>query len=385
MRVTPTPADWARARDILCIRLDTIGDVLMTTPAIRALKEVRSDRRITLMTSRAGAAVAALVPEIDDVIVYDAPWLKATPPRPDSRREYAMADLLRERGFDAAVIFTTFSQSPLPTALLCYLADIPLRLAHCRENAYHLLTTRVVEREPEHGIRHEVERQLDLVAAVGGHTGDRRLSLRMPPDDRARVAALLASLGVGDGEGGTWFVLHPGATAPSRRYPPELFADAVERIVERTGASVLVTGDATEVELAERVRAGAPGRSHVLAGVLTLGELSALIAHAPVLLTNNTGPAHIAAAVGTPVVDLYALTNPQHTPWMVPSRVLSHDVPCRNCFRSICPERHHRCLLGVRPDQVADAVLELLAGARAPEVPARDARPCPGPLLSLGS
>jgi ADP-heptose:LPS heptosyltransferase len=73
------------------------------------------------------------------------------------------------------------------------------------------------------------------------------------------------------------------------------------------------------------------------------------------------------------VVDLYALTNPQHTPWMVPSRVLSHDVPCRNCFRSICPELHHECLRGVRPQQVADAVCELLAGARLPWPPATSA------------
>jgi lipopolysaccharide heptosyltransferase II len=362
--VTPAAAEWAQARDVLCVRLDTIGDVLMTTPAIRALKEAHAGRRITLLTSRAGAAAGALVPDVASVIVYDAPWLKATPARPDSRHEHAMADLLRDREFHAAVIFTTFSQSALPSALLCYLADIPLRLAHARENAYQLLTTRIVEREPEHGIRHEVERQLDLVAAIGCHARDRRLSLRVPPDDRARVRMLLASLDIEDGE--PWLVLHPGASAPSRRYPPELFADAIARVVERTGATVVVTGDAAEGELATQVCTGIPGRSRVLAGALTLGELSALIADAPVLLTNNTGPAHIAAAVGTPVVDLYALTNPQHTPWMVPSRVLSHDVPCRNCFRSICPELHHACLRGVRPQQVADAVCELLAGAGRP-------------------
>jgi lipopolysaccharide heptosyltransferase II len=361
--VTPAAVEWEQAANVLCVRLDTIGDVLMTTPAIRALKESRPGRRITLLTSGAGAAAGVLVPEIDSVIVYDAPWLKATPTRPDSRPEHAMAELLRDGGFQAAAIFTTFSQSALPSALLCYLADIPLRLAHARENAYQLLTTRVAEPEPANDTRHEVERQLDLVARVGCSTADRRLSLRVSPDDRMRVRALLASLEIDAGS--PWLVVHPGASAPSRRYPPEMFVEALALVVERTSATVVVTGSASEHELAALVCAGIPGRAHELAGVLSLGELSALIADAPVLLTNNTGPAHIAAAVGTPVVDLYALTNP-HTPWMVRSHVLSHDVPCRNCFRSVCPELHHECLRGVRPEQVADAVVNLLTGTAVP-------------------
>jgi lipopolysaccharide heptosyltransferase II len=373
--MTPV-ADWADARNVLAVRLDTIGDVLMTTPAIRALKESGGPRRITLLTSQAGAVVGRLVPEVDDVITYDAPWLKATLPRRDSRGEYAMARVLSARLFDAAVIFTTFSQSALPAALLCHLADIPLRLAHCRENPYQLLTTRVPESEPELGIRHEVERQLALVGAVGCSTLDRRLSLRVPPDDRARVRVLLDSLNL---NGDTpWILVHPGATAPSRRYPPELFAEALSEIVRRTGARVVATGNASEADLVMRACTSVTTRAESLAGQLTLGELAALIAEAPVLLTNNTGPAHIAAALGTAVVDLYALTNPQHTPWLVRSRVLWHDVPCRNCFRSVCPEGHHLCLRGVRPSDVADAVCGLLPGARGSAAPSAGEAP---PLL----
>ena len=104
-----------------------------------------------------------------------------------------------------------------------------------------------------------------------------------------------------------------------------------------------------------------PSRIEIGAGVLALDELAALIALAPVLIANNTGPAHIAAAVGTPVVDLYALTNPQHTPWMVPNRVLSHDVPCKYCYKSVCPEGHHHCLRLITPSEVVRATYELLA------------------------
>jgi ADP-heptose:LPS heptosyltransferase len=110
--------------------------------------------------------------------------------------------------------------------------------------------------------------------------------------------------------------------------------------------------------------------SQSLAGEVKLAELVALVAAAPLLLSNNTGPVHIAAAVGTPVVDLYALTNPQHTPWLVTSRVLSHDVPCKWCYKSVCPERHNNCLTLVTPEKVVRAVAELYA-----ETAALDERP----------
>jgi ADP-heptose:LPS heptosyltransferase len=97
-----------------------------------------------------------------------------------------------------------------------------------------------------------------------------------------------------------------------------------------------------------------------LAGQLGTEELAAVIDAATLLVSNNTGPVHIAAATGTPVVVLYALTNPQHTPWKVPSRVLFHDVPCRNCYRSVCPEGHHNCLRLVTPEEVVSAATDLL-------------------------
>jgi ADP-heptose:LPS heptosyltransferase len=100
--------------------------------------------------------------------------------------------------------------------------------------------------------------------------------------------------------------------------------------------------------------------SHSLAGRLTFEELAALIAKAPLLISNNTSAVHLASAVSTPVVDLYALTNPQHTPWRVPCRVLFEDVPCRFCYKSVCPEGHHRCLRGVAPEALVSAAIDLL-------------------------
>lgn len=356
---------WDQAEKILCARLDTLGDVLMTTPALRAVKQSSPYCRVTLLTSPAGAAAAALVPEIDHVIVYDAPWLKATSPRSDSSPEYALAEQLRQLHFDAAIIFTVYSQNPLPTAFLFYLADIPLRLAHCRENPYQLLTDWVPDPEPYTQIRHEVRRQLDLVATVGYHTQDERLSLRIPVEAQATALRLLVELGMDLKQ--PWVVIHPGVTAPSRRYPPEGYAEVARQLAAKLGCQVLFTGTEPEQELVEYIQAEVGVPTYSLVGRLNLGELAALLAMAPVLVANNTGPVHVAAAVGTPVVDLYALTNPQHTPWGVANRVLFHDVPCKYCYKSICPEGHHHCLRLVTPEAVVRATTELLDQSLTPK------------------
>jgi ADP-heptose:LPS heptosyltransferase len=350
----PGAAAWRAARRVLCVRVDAMGDVLMTTAAMRALRT--GGRSITLLTSPAGAELAPLVPEVDETIPYDAPWTK--PGGGDAGADLAMVDRLAAGRFDAAVIFTVYSQSPLPAALLCRMAGIPLRLAHCRENPYDLLSDWVPEPEPDGGVRHEVRRQLDLVAAVGAATDDERLSLRVPAPARRRVDDLLRAEGIEPPE--QFAVLHPGASAPSRRYPEEHFTDAARALSERHRVTLVLTGDGSEVALARRIAAlvGPPVVS--LAGRLPLPELAALLQRSQVLIAGNTGPVHVAAAVGTPVVDLYALTNPQHPPWGVPARVLYHWVPCRWCYRSVCPEGHHRCLRMIEPGEVVRAALELL-------------------------
>jgi lipopolysaccharide heptosyltransferase II len=360
-------AVWAAAENVLAVRLDQTGDLLMTTPALRALR-ADGARHVTLLTSPAAAEAAALLPDIDDVIVYDAPWMKATAPRCSSAPDLALIERLRARRFDAAVIFTVYSQSSLPAALLLYLAGIPLRLAHCHENPYQLLSDWLPDPEPAQAVRHEVQRQLDLVAAVGCTTDDTRLALRVPEAARRRVRALFDAEGLDRAR--PWALLHPGASAPSRRYPAAKLAAAARELIACDGWQIVLCGGPSEKALVEEVRAAIGTPLLMLAGGLDLGELAALIEAAPLLIGNNSGPAHIAAAVDTPVVDLYALTNPQHTPWGVPARVLSHDVPCRNCCKSVCPLGHHACLELVEPAAVAAAARELLA-AGTPAAPAR--------------
>lgn len=362
---------WHLKRKLLCVRLDSAGDVLMTTPALTALKEAVPGRHLTLLTSPSGARAARLVPALDEIIEFEAPWMK--PPRSDVAHDRALINRLAAADYDGAVIFTVFSQNPLPAAYLVYLAGVPACLAHCRENAYHLLSDRVPEPEPQQRVRHEVRRQLDLVATTGAKPSSEALSIAIPPAARRRAGAALATLRIP--RDGPLVVAHVGATAPSRRYPPQRFAEALDLLIIEQRARVVLTGDASEVALVESVRGSMRTSAYTLAGCLDFAELCAIIESADVLVSNNTAPVHIAGAVGTPVVDLYALTNPQHVPWRVPHRVLYRDVPCRYCYQSICPAGHHDCLAQVAPAEIADAVRGLLDSTFEPVRATLDALP----------
>lgn len=370
---------WEHVRRVLAIRLDNLGDVLMTTPALQALKASLPGVHITLLASPSGAALAPHVPAVDEVIAWTAPWAKA--PEQDAHEpallghaELALVAELAGGRFDAAVIFTVCTQSALPAALLCRLAGIPLRLAHCRENPYGLLTDWVRDTEvPRPGMRHEVQRQLDLVAHVGLHTPDDRLTLRYGAEHAKQLWRKFSA--AGGALDRPHIVVHPGATAASRRWAPERFGTAADALVQATGCQVVWCGSEAELPLIERARAGmeCPGLS--LAGQLSLGELAALIGSAQLTLCNNSAASHIAAALDRPAVVLYALTNPQHTPWRNPARVLSHEVPCRDCLKSTCPQGDHPCLNGVTPQAVVEAGLGLLAVP--PAVPVRMSSPSP--------
>ena len=352
-------APWQRARRILCVRLDSLGDVLMCTPAMRALRRAVPGRTLTLLGSPAGAAALPFIPELDDAIAWSAPWTKSSAPAGTPAPIAALA----ARAFDAAVIFTTYTQSALPAALLCQLAGIPLRLAHCRENPYDLLSDWIPDPEPATLVRHEVQRQLALVQRVGCRSADLGLSFVPRPADFTAARARLAAAGIDPDR--PWILLHPGASAASRRYPAAHWAHVVRLLAQELQLPLVLTGSAEESELVDGIQFASAVPAVSLAGRLTLGELGAALRLAAVAVTNNTGPAHMAAAVGTPVVDLYALTNPQHTPWNVRSRVLFHDVPCRFCYKSTCPEGHQACLAGIEPRRVVEAVRALLDATRA--------------------
>jgi len=385
-------AGWRQARRVLLIRLDNLGDVLMTTPALAAVRESLPEAQLTLLAAPSMTALAPHLPEVDRIVGFHAPWMKAgaaalaADDPPLGRDERQAVAQWADEGYDAAIIFTVCTQSVFPAATMCRLAGIPRVLGHARERAYGLLSDEIPDRdEVGDGMRHEVRRQLDLVGAVGLRTRDERLRFRVLESDRDAVRQSLVAAGVGPRQ--PFVIVHPGASAPSRRYPADRLGESAgllrQAMAWRAGGTaeappaIVVCGGPGEESLvqdtvqalaaADLPTSAAQGR--VLSPRLSsVGELAALIAEADLLIGNNSGPVHLAAAVGTPVVDLYALTNPQHTPWQVPSRVLFRDVPCRFCQKSLCPEGHHRCLSGVSPREVAAAAIALMP-ARFPAMP----------------
>jgi ADP-heptose:LPS heptosyltransferase len=304
--------------------------------------------------------VGLLNPDIAEVITYQAPWVDPWRKLPhDSAREQQMIARLKAYHFDGAIIFTSFRQSALPAAYMCYLADIPLRAAASIDGPGSLLTTR--HKHPER-MMHEVERGLDLVAALGMETMGRDLVLNVPDEALAEVSTLLGQRGV---NGHPLVAVHPGCSMPARTYSWEMYAEVINLLIAQTGTYVAVTGGEDECELVDHIieRIRSPYRNHVLpiVEVLPFSQFCALIRLADLMITNNTGPMHIAAAVKTPVVVLFALTNPpeQWRPWRVPQCLLYHDVPCRICYSRVCPYQHE-CLRLVSPQMVVNAAMELL-------------------------
>lgn len=325
----------------LAVRLDSAGDVLLAGPAIRAL--AAGSDRLTLACGPKGLEAAGLLPGVDDVIEVDAPWVPLDPDPFDRRVIDEFARAIERDLPDRGVIFTSEHQSPLPVALLLRLAGVPFVAATSADHAGTLLDVRL---RPTNC--HEVERGLALAAACGDRLpdGDDRLRLRSPLPRAALPPR-------------PYVVLHPGASVPARAVPARAAAGFVER-AEVLGRRVVVTGAAQEVDAALGDRHG-PLVTR-LGGCTSLAELAAVIAGADAVVVGNTGPAHLAAAVGTPVVSVFAPVVPwfRWAPWRVPTRRLGHqDISCAGCRARACPREGQPCVGEVTARALWQAVDEL--------------------------
>lgn len=344
-----------RSPHVLVARLDSEGDVLLAGPALRAV--AAGAREVTLLCGPRGRAAAALLPGVDRVLVHRAPWIDPEPEPVSRERCLELIDRLAALRLDAAVVLTSFHQSALPTALLCRMAGVPRVAAISEDYPGALLDVR--HRPPDD--MHEVERGLSLAAAAG---------FPLPPDDDR---ALLVRRDPGAAPHGLpappYVVVHPGASVPARAPDPRLAAEVVDALAAG-GRRVVVTGSPGEAALTAAV-AGPPQAGVTdLGGGTTLAGLAAVLAEADAVVVGNTGPAHLAAAVGCPVVSLYAPTVPalRWRPWMVPHRLLTRDVPCAGCRARTCPVPGHPCL-DLTAGEVLDAVATLAPAPVAVGVP----------------
>ncbi len=339
--------DWSAAQRVLAVRLDNLGDVVMVTPALRALRAALSPgARLDLLASPAGATLAPLLADVDEVHALSAVWQDADgrlPLAPD--RELAVVE--RFRGYDAVVVFTSFAQSPWPVASAAYLAGVPVRVGVSKEFGGSLLTHRLPAPPDE---QHQSDRALALLASVGVPDRGRHLSLTVPDGARDRASEVLRAAGVE----GPYAVLAPGASCPSRRWPPERFAE----VARTMDLPVVVVGTEKERTLVERI--DGPG-VHPVAGLLDVPALAAALEGARVAVTNNSGGMHLADAVGTPVVALFAGTEDesQFAPRSVPARLLRVPTACAPCRAFACP--YAQQCLDVAPAAVVAAVHEVAA------------------------
>jgi heptosyltransferase-3 len=344
---------------VLAVRLDSDGDVLLAGPAIRAL--AAGAEQLDLLVSPSGMAAARLLPGVTDVLVFDAPWSGFRPPAVDAAAIDTLVRRLAAGGYDLAVVFTSFHQSPLPMALLARLAGIPRVAADCADYPGSLLDVRHRRREG-----HEVQAALELAAAVGAvlPAGDDGLLAVLETDDD-----LLAESGI-EVPAGPFVVVHPGASVPSRAMGAEHAGEVVAALLT-DGWPVLVTGGPGERETA--ARASAPGALD-LSGRTTLAQLGAVLRRAACVVVGNTGPAHLAAAVATPVVSLFSPVVPAQrwAPYGVPTVLLGdQQAACRSSRARQCPVPGHPCLNGVDPADVVTAVAFLVGPRIGSEAVAR--------------
>ena len=335
-----------RTRRVLVVRLDSLGDVVVCGPAIRAV--AAGSAHVTLLAGPRGSEVAALLPGVDDVLVFDAPWISADAGPVDPA---ALEDLIahvRAGLFDAALVLTSFHQNALPTALVLRLAGVPWTAAVSTDFPGALLDVRL----PEPPDAPEPARMLAIAAGAGW---------RLPPGDDGALR-LRPGLPVVPGLPERYVVVHPGADAPARAYPAPLWADVVGALAAE-GMPVVVTGSAAERALTASVAGSA---ALDLGGRLDVARLAAVIAGADAIAVGNTGPAHVAAAVGTPVVSLFSPVVPsvRWAPYTAARVVLGDQTAgCAGSRARVCPIPGHPCLAGVPPTEVAAAVRSLVGVA----------------------
>ncbi|MCF6525640.1 glycosyltransferase family 9 protein [Streptomyces sp. JJ36] len=338
----------ARPRTLV-VRLDSAGDVLLAGPAVRAA--AHGSARTALLSGPLGEQAARLLPGVDEVLVHDAPWVGLRPPPVRQEDTAALVETVAAGRFDRALVLASYHQSPLPAALLLKLAGVPWVAADSEHYPGALLDRRH-RRAPD---RHEAEAALDLARAAGFRLppGDDGALRTLPPPDTTHLTG-----------SAPYVVVHPGAAVPARAWSPERAARAVAAL-NAAGHRVVVTGAPAEKELTADV-AGSYGLD--LGGRTGFRELAGVLAGARAVVVGNTGPSHLAAAVGTPVVCLFAPVVPagRWAPFGVPHVLLGRaDAPCAGTRARTCPVPGHPCLDSVTDEELLAAVAEFAPGGSA--------------------
>jgi heptosyltransferase-2 len=361
IRWLPRPCTY---RKILCVRLDQIGDFVLTLPALGALREAFPEAEMDLLVAPWSEPLAQFVEGIARVETFEHSYFSGHSFSGISalRETWRWVAKARKRGYDLAIDF----RGDVRTIALLFLAGAKRRVGYGGTGGGFLLTDRVPNEE---GI-HQVERNLRCVEILGAparraERRDRdqtapRLSVpeRTRSDVRGRFPELYGTAPR------PWIVLHEGSGYPSKRWPRTYFDELIRKLGDEKLGTVILVGSAGDWDGSGR---GGAARGPVwdLAGKTSLSELCGLLADADIFVGNDSGPAHIAAALGKKVISLFSGTNDYRFWQPIGPRVtvLRHPVPCSPCHERVCPLERHHCMEGIPVAEVFRKVKEALGAA----------------------
>jgi heptosyltransferase-2 len=348
--MTLKPIETENIRRLLIRSTNWIGDAVMTTPAVRSIRESFPRTHISILAKPWVAPVFENSTHVDAVLIYDGAGRHG-----GNWGKVRLAKDLRKYRFDAAILL----QNAFEAALITFLAGIPIRIGYDTD-ARSLLLTHAVSCRPEIKKIHQTRYYLNILRSTGLKDGDQDLHLALSSRQRAQAEDVLARHGVSKSEG--LVGINPSAAfGPAKQWSPDRFARLADKIHEFSGRRIIIFGGPDDVQLGRRIARMMKYRPLDLSGRTDLGEAMALIDRCSLFITNDSGLMHVAAALDAPLVAIFGSTNPTATgPLSSQSRVVQADLPCSPCLKSECPEGHLKCMDQIDVDKVFGVVKEMM-------------------------
>jgi len=347
--------DGGRAeKRILFVRLDRIGDVLLSLPAIHAVRRRFPKAKLTAMVRPYAQSIVERSEDVDDVMVYD--YRDRAGQHRFPLGYFRLLHEIRKRKFDMVFVL----HPTLRSHVLCFLAGIPRRVGYAVRGNW-LLTETTPDRR-HLGTQHESDNVLDLVKPFALHDGPKRLKFSLHPEDSREAKEALASEGMGSNE--RYFVFHPGTSHRSKQWPRERFLRLGHLLQETWGYGIVLVGDGRHTALNRWICDAMGGRCLDLSGRTSVVRLAAVLSGCEILVSNDSGPVHLAVAVERPVISIFGRSEPglgpgRWGPLGENCRAIQKDVGCVVCLADKCTI-DFECLKAVWPEEVFDAVRSLL-------------------------
>jgi predicted lipopolysaccharide heptosyltransferase III len=333
-------------RNLLIIKLRYIGDVLLATPTVRAIKAAQPDVRVTMMVNRGTEDVLSGNPDLDEIVVLDKGSLAA---------QWQLIAGLRSRRFDTVIDLTDGDRS----AFLSWISGAPVRIGFNDEHRWRgRCYTQVVQPVP--GVQHRIDRDLEALKPIGIQAGSKDLQLWLTPEEANSADQLLDQLDVQRSQ--SIVLLQPGARYWFKAWPPERFAELTDRLMSQYGCHVLIGGGDQDIDLAQQIQQMAKSRPIIMAGRTTIKQFAAIAQKSALFIGSDSGAMHIASAVGTPVVALFGPSSPREWgPKGAHAEALYKGVDCRACFHPTCERGEQNCMKQITVEDVVGAVRRVVA------------------------